>query len=478
MERIGRNALWTAAGHASRLGANLLFIVLARRALRDTAEFGSLTLAVSYGIVLLFVFLAGLDRLVIRDAARDPGRSASVLTSAVLLQCALFAASVPATLLLLPLLRLSGSEVTLCLIASAASAAQSLSLVHGSLLVGRQKFHGTGLPAFAQSAALAAGSVACASYGASPLVMMLLWTASRVVGLASALLILSRARLLRYSAPRGLGAFALRAAPFALLFFTSVTYNNVETFTLRFRLSSADVGAYQEGFRLFAALIAISNVVELPFYPLLAKHRPRSVEYRRAYGGMLRFMTVAAVGAAGVCYLLGEPLLHLLYGTAVPVRPAVLGALSGALLARFLAIAAVQTALLHGGLVRTAVCFCAGGATSATLTYLLAPVYGAVAAAVGAVAGAGVAFALTAVIVSRLHGVSPARPVALAGGALLLLPLLARLGPLPGALLFSLVVGALALLLFRRGEWRVLRDMLTPWRRLATDTLEGEPPAA
>jgi len=360
----------------ARLAGNTLFLILARRTL-SLAHFGYLTTAFSFGVVVLFLVMGGLDRLVAREAARDAASGTALLIRSVIYQLFLFAAVAAAVPYIAHILHLGPTEIALFYIVGAASLLMGVTLTLCGFQVGIDRFKNIVLVFAPTNAILLAGAFALFIFRAPVIAWGLLWLFSRLLMFAAALFLFLRTRA--KPVPIKTRRFLFMALPMGLFYLSSVLLLQVDTLALRRAVGASTVGLYQEAFRLVIAGTFFLRPIELPFFPTLSVTDPKSLPYRRDWSNMtiLMLFVAASVGAALIAFR--KPLLWLAFGHTDAAFVVV--ALVGFLLMRTVCDCFTQFFVINGPLLLGSGVMFGGAAFSWFLTARYASVLGPVAGA-------------------------------------------------------------------------------------------------
>jgi len=342
---------------ASRLAGNVLFIVLARRSLA-MEQFGYLTVALSFGVVVLFLLVGGLDRLLTREVARNPSRGAAFLLPSLTYQLFLFA-SIAATIpFVAKQLHLSSTEKTLFYLVGTTSACLAIAILFCGFHMGLDRFRNVVFVYAPANLFLIGGSFFLFFIRPSVIAWAVLWLLSRVVMLLSAIFFTLRARV----EPDRTGSlrFFRHAIPLCILYLSSVLLFQVDTLALRRVAGAAVVGLYQEAFRIIVVSMFFLPAVTLPYFPVLAVTDARSVTHRRDWGNMTVLMLFVGTSAVALFLPLRRVLLWLAFGH-TQAAPFV-AALVGFMLMRFIFSSYLQFYIINGpALLCAFLCFLGSG---------------------------------------------------------------------------------------------------------------------
>lgn len=445
--RLTRNTILRASSEVlGKLASVVLFAYVARKL--GSATLGDFVFALALSQIVWAVAGFGLDRMVLRDVARDHSAtdrlfadmSAFKLVAGLvgLAACVGLVALFGADHRTVVLVALLTGSVVLTLVASGAMAVfQAHERMEYFLYAAVPNKVFAAL--FGIGALVAGGGIVAVAVGN---------LAAAVIGLGIALALLY-ARFARPPLtvrPRGWPRLARTAAPFGLQEVFGQIVFRIDTVLLAALATSAVVGSYGAGYRLLEATLFLSWSVGNSVLPMFSYLDADSdPPLRRAYGGALKLLLVVLLPVAVVLGMCARPIIDLVYG--LPQYDETVSVL------RWLAPAIVCYGVGHLAgilvLVRrrgrlTVTATAAMAAANIALNLALIPPFGAQGAAAATLATEA-ALALTVVIL--------ARPVAgwpdlggLAGPLLAAGAMAAAIAPVAGRLELALPLGAAAYL--------------------------------
>ena len=104
-----------------------------------------------------------------------------------------------------------------------------------------------------------------------------------------------------------------KSAPFALLVLLMASYNRIDPILLRRLVGDAEAGVYAGAFRLLDALTMVAYLVSVPLLPVFSKICKSTGQLADIIRIVFWPMMLFAVGAAVLCSMFAEPLMHLFY---------------------------------------------------------------------------------------------------------------------------------------------------------------------
>ncbi len=420
----------------TRLAGFVLLIALARTL--GPTELGEYAIAIAFAMILWSAAGLGIDRLAMREVARDAQVARTLVWDMSALK-ALFALS--GTALFVAGIWLAGMSDRVALLVVLAGMRVTVSLVTVSVFSVFQGLERMELYArliipirlgviAAQLLALALGGRAVAVIAAE--------LAAELVALPCAYLVLRRAiaPLPVRLAPRGWPRLVRQTAPFGLQESLGVLVFRIDAILLGVLATSAAVGVYSAGYRLLEAILFVVYALAAAALPLFATlQRGGSPSLEQAFALSLRVGLMITTPVAVALWLLAGPLVDALFGPAYADTVDVLPWLGFALVAIAVGhIAGTLVVVRLRGRVAVTLTACAL-AFNVALNIVLIPLYEARGAAAATLVTE-VAVAIAAVLLAR--------------------PLTGRL-PLVGIVRGSLVAGALM-----AGVTALLADHLLP----------------
>lgn len=386
----------------SRICGNILFVILARRSL-NIKEFGYMTVALSFGVVVLFILVGGLDRLMVREVARDKARGAAFLLPSLVYQLFVSAILLTAIPFIASKLHLSQTEKTLMYLSSLASISLSITILLAGFHIGIDRFRNVVFIFVPANIFLVVGSLLFLWLSPSVIMWMALWLGSRVVILVSAVVMTLRFWVKPEKAVRL--QFLRVAVPLSILYVSSVLLFQTDTLALRRVAGPSVVGIYQEAFRIVIFPLSFISSLTLPYLPMLAVTAAKSAAHRRDWTRMTLAMLFAETSAAVLLLLFRNPLLWIAFGHtyAAPLIPSLLGFL----IMRVLYSSYFQFFILNGPAFLCSLVSFGGCALSWFLTTRYASVLGPVSAAAASFAAHTAVVIILAIVVLLLFDQHP-----------------------------------------------------------------------
>jgi O-antigen/teichoic acid export membrane protein len=448
--RLTRNTIIRASSEVlGKLASVVLFAYVARKL--GSATLGDFVFALALSQIVWAVAGFGLDRMVLRDVARDHGATERIFADMSafklaggllgLVACVGLVALFGADHRTVVLVALLTGSVVLTLVASGAMAVFQ---AHERM----EYFLYAAVPNKVLAALFGIGALAA---GGGIVAVAIGNLAAAVIGLGIALALLY-ARFARPSLrvrPRGWPRLARTAAPFGLQEVFGQIVFRIDTVLLAALATSAVVGSYGAGYRLLEATLFLSWSVGNSVLPMFSYLDASAVgadpPLHRAYGGALKLLAVVLLPVAVVIGVCARPIVDLVYG--LPQYDGTVGVL------RWLAPAIVCYGIGHLAgilvLVRrrgrlTVAATAAMAAFNIALNLVLIPPFGAQGAAAATLATEA-ALALAVVVLARpVAGWPDLR--ALAGPLTAAGAMAAAMLPVAGRLELALPLGALAYL--------------------------------
>jgi O-antigen/teichoic acid export membrane protein len=463
--RVARNTVLRATSEiVGKLASVVLFAWIARSL--GEATLGEFVFALAVSQIVWSVAGFGLDRMALRDIARDHGTVDRLFAD-------MSAFKALAGLLGLAgcvgLLTLAGSgERTLALVAILTTSVVLTLIASGAMAVfqahERMEYFLYAAVPNKMLAALLGIAVLAAGGGIVEVALANLAAAAIALAIALALLYARFARPPLRVRVRGWPRLAAAAAPFGLQEVFGQVIFRIDTVLLAALATNAVVGSYGAGYRLLEATLFLSWSVGnsiLPMFSSLGRDSRPSLD--RAYAGSLKLLLVILLPVGVTLLVCARPIVDLVYGLpqyadTVPV----LRWLAGAIVAYGIGhIAGILVLVRRPGRL-TVVATAALAAANVALNLALIPAFGAQGAAAATLATE-VALAGTMVWLARPVAGGPGWRL-LAGPSLAAAAMAAAMGPFASRLALALPVGALAYLaslvvLERAGPTRARREL-------------------
>jgi O-antigen/teichoic acid export membrane protein len=400
-------------------------VVVAARVL-GTAQFGAYSTAAAFAVVLSIIATLGMTPLLVREIARAPERApgllaaahavktaSNVLMLALLLVLARYVMGYPAPVVLAALL-LGVSYAVGAYTENLAAWFQAVERMH----VWTQASAINGVVAGGLGLALVVGTRNLAWFCVAPILGQLgalAWLAARLPKEARQGGRIALAEALR---------LARALAPFAAAFVALTVYYKVDVLLLARWRDAAEVGTYAAAYKLVDVAQALALVVAGAVYPRLSRAvaagagaepagtagaaaAAADAPLPAAAARLSEWMLLAVAPAAGLVFLLREPLIAVVYGHDYAEAAAVLGWLAAVLPALALNILAGYILGAAGLMRRVAGAYVLGTAANVAANAALIPRYGAVGAGM-AMLGSEVFLAGVLIAVLRSRGAAPA----------------------------------------------------------------------
>ncbi len=311
--QVARNTAAQALGKAAVLVAGAASIAITTRYL-GAAGYGSFALALAFVQMLGVLADAGLATLVVREISREPGATAELVGTALVLRL-LLGAAVVALAGLLSLALPYAPEVRVAILI--AGVPFLLGLASSSLATVFQARLQMGRAAIADVAGRYAALAALAAVVAADLGFLAV-VASTAVGagvtLATTVALVRGLTPVRPARARR-RELLVAAVPLGLTLAVNELYFRLDTFILSLFRPFAEVGHYTLAFRVFELLAVFPAIVMTSAFPLLSRHvrRRPDLAARVVDATADLFVAVAAPIAAGGL-VLGPELVRLLAG--------------------------------------------------------------------------------------------------------------------------------------------------------------------
>jgi len=295
---------------------SVFFIAIAARYL-GTGGFGQWSLV--FLLIGFFGLLAdyGLDRMTVRDVARDLDLSRQYLTNTLTFK---LLAIVPVTGLFLGLIHFAGyprETVELLLIAIPILFLNVLSTPFSSIIQAHERIYWVSIVDIVQGFASSAIGVAILllGFGIRGLLIMaigfafvrfiaLWWITRRLIG-----------NIWYPISLRFMRALIGRSFPFAVLGILAVIQMKADYFLISKMLGAEQLGLYAAAFKIFENIIMMGMAVNAALYPSVSALFGESRErLRRVYERMQKFFVIVAIPVAIFIFVFAHEIISLMYG--------------------------------------------------------------------------------------------------------------------------------------------------------------------
>jgi O-antigen/teichoic acid export membrane protein len=311
-----------------RAAGALTFIALGR--LASTTEAGTFSLAVGFLAILTTLF-TGIDDILVREVARQPEQTWSILVTYGLLRGALCLGAWLLLMLVLAALSLySVPDMWVIGVITGSILLDTFSALAQSVFNAHHRF-GWPFIAILVGATLEVG-VAVAALLRHAGLLAIAW-ASPIGSLVTALILVAAVTVYLRGWPRPRVLFQgekaralLRLVPaFAGSGFLSALEYQLDVILLSVLATHADVAEYSAAVTIMLVVLTLSQAYRVVLYPLLVRSLAVQVaQARQLIGRSLAIMGGAAVLAASVISLAAPAVIHLVFGTRFDVAGPVL----------------------------------------------------------------------------------------------------------------------------------------------------------
>ncbi len=314
--RIARNAaLRSVAEIIGKVATFVMFVAVARKL--GPTGFGDLTFALALAGQLLVIFGFGVDTVVAREAARNPGLLGGLMANALVLKAV---AMVPALLVTAAVVQI-GSYSTDVRLATylifVSVAVDTLENAWNAAFQARERLEFVSAIVVFQRVVTGGVVVAVLAVGAGVVSISGVFLVVSVATILLAMWLLRFVASPRWSVERERLVPLFRAGlPIGIVILLFTLLLRVDTVLLSLLADNREVGIYGAAFRLFEATMFLSWSFSGAIFPWLSrKHVESHAELARGYEAGLVVM-LSLLTPIGVAYaLLAEPIVHLLYGT-------------------------------------------------------------------------------------------------------------------------------------------------------------------
>lgn len=318
VRRITHNVLFLLSGQiVSKLIAFGYGVLFAR--LLGPQNFGVYSFVIAYLALFTTISDLGLNRLIMRDVARNPHQLGLYFWNILSLRLALAAAALAVLVGSLILTGIGGSTVVLAAIAGLTLFPSAVATTLDGLAVARQQMN---LIAISQAllALLTAvfGGAALLTGGSLGNLFVALALAS-VLHASSLLFYWWKHHLLGQpvAQPRFWREAFLRAWPYALLSFLGVVYFRIDTVMLNFMKGPEVTGQYAAAYRILDASIFVPAALTTAVFPVFAQlHMGHREELWQLYARTMKVLAIAAIPLMGTLAALAPEVIRLFYGLA------------------------------------------------------------------------------------------------------------------------------------------------------------------
>ncbi len=378
--RITRNVAWTLASDLAGRGASLWLALFCARVL-PVAGFGLFALGQG---VAQYAWVFG-DAVVnngyatreIARAGAGRDRLASQLYTLRVATGALLTALLLAAAFLLPL-----DPAWRAVLAAASLYCVCYASLPDWLARGLERFRELSLANLVIAAATVALSVMLLAWRADPALAAAAWAGSFAVGSLVLLPLLASGRGPRLALDAGAWRPHVgRSTVFSLGAIAAMGITLLPVILLGALSTAREVGLFAAGFRLVTAIMGLGAVLWWPIYPVLAKARRHSLEFREVLEPFLTLMLAISLPAALALGLFARELVTGLFGAGYADAAPALAVLAVALPLQFLASVLEVALLATGGEAPRARINAVALAVSVAVALALVPRHGALGAA-------------------------------------------------------------------------------------------------
>lgn len=301
-----------------QIASTLLSMLLAAAVSRvlGPADYGVLGLVIAISTFAWVVIDWGYGAVIVREAARDAGRSGNLLGTGLALRtvCALLACPVVFVVALL-LLRY---DLLTCVLASAAVLTilpQSLGLSFGWVFRARERMDRDAQLNVLLKLATWVGCIICLALGGRLAGLVFTWLVAGCLTLLIAIVMYRSLHLPGFSVTRSTARELLRdgAPMFAMSLATAV--EPFFNYNILYKLAGPQTaGWYNAAWSIAGTLVAPAAVLSTAMYPRLAAAAGSAAEFRRAFDVSLRPLLLLATLAAAGTYLFADVPIALING--------------------------------------------------------------------------------------------------------------------------------------------------------------------
>lgn len=315
MSRIGRNFSVVVTAQAITWTATLIFTLVQARYL-SPAQFGELSLALSYTLMAAVLIDFGVSTKLARDVAQRPAAAGPALAAALVVRLGLWCMVMPVVWAGTVILGYHAELQASILILGASLLVGGISLSLSAYFQGREEFVFPSLGSVASRGSAAVLGVAALTLGHGIVAVALVYVAASVLHVLVLIPGLRKRPVASTTLDRAMVVGMFRgAAPLGLYLVFSTFYYNVDMLILQRLAPPENVAWYASAYRLFnAAVMLVGFASATVLYPVISRLSVGSrEELRNTMRRAFTLLVASGVFIAVVLIISAEHVVELLY---------------------------------------------------------------------------------------------------------------------------------------------------------------------
>ena len=278
--------------------------------------FGTLYLAMSFGLLFSVLVEFGLNQQLVRAIARDPNLAGPYLVNAIAIKLALALVAYLAILALIYLLGYSAEAGQVIAVYCLILAFNGLSTTFTAVYQGTQRVIYAAVGSIIEKVLVCLLAVALLWLGFGVLAMAAVFVMGAVAGAVMQGLYLRRVARIELRLDRAVTSTLVRnAIPFFAFWVLGSLYYRLDTILLSKLTGAAVLGWYGAAYRLFDTLVFLPNIIASAIlFPILSQLSAQSrPSLRRAMSKGLDIILIVGMPISVGLFTLAEPIIQLIY---------------------------------------------------------------------------------------------------------------------------------------------------------------------